>query len=225
MAAGSAAPDPSDAPKAPSGDASGASAAAAVAAEEDAAEEDPAEAAREVEEMELVYLQYRALAARMRPWIGEILKRQDGSADNAAVLGDVRAAYWRSRRHVAGSALRASLSRVSADECGQDEGGNLLSGLVRGCCSQANRACRAEHSLYLAFFAPPADAAADAAADGKEPAQPPAAAAWRQRYAHFSPQRSNRSANRSTTSCGRRCSPRASCPYCAKLCSSCAMRC
>ena len=113
-------------------------------------DESEARARREAVEGEVLYLRYRALAALLAPWIAEVSKRQDGSEEASAVMRDVSGAYWRARRTVASSALRAALTHLVESE--PEAGG--LSAVVRSGCAHTKRTCRAEHSLALAFFPP-----------------------------------------------------------------------
>ena len=141
-----------------------------------AVDESEARARREAVEGELLYLRYRALAALIAPWIAEVSKRQDGSEESTAVMRDVSGAYWRARRTVASSALRAALTLLVESE--PEAGG--LSAVVRSGCAHTKRTCRAEHSLALAFFPPEsgttsasASAAATSATAGESHAPSP----------------------------------------------------
>jgi hypothetical protein len=121
------------------------SAAAPIATSESAA------AAREALETETLYLRFRELALRVRPWVVELEGAHKGAPSGSelgAVLRETRQEYWRHRRTGVGPCLRAALERIAQEEGEQD-----VAAQTRACCNHVLRVCRNEHALFHAFFA------------------------------------------------------------------------
>ena len=120
-------------------------------AAEPSATSESATAAREALETEILYLRFRELALRVRPWVAELEGVHKGSPSGSelgAVLRETRQEYWRLRRTGVGPCLRAALGRIA-----QEEGEHDVAAQTRACCNHVLRVCRNEHALFHAFFA------------------------------------------------------------------------
>ena len=102
-------------------------------------------AAREALETEVLYLRYRELAGRVMCWIGELEARIGDGPEVVTILLETQVAYWRARRVAVSEPVRSALKRIAAE-------GEALSSEIRACTAHVLRLCRAEHSLYRAFF-------------------------------------------------------------------------